>query len=99
MAIANSCYIRNIQKSEQALLKKVGKKFSLNTTPSILMRVLKEFFNDQKTIEKQSRTILKLEQELSEAREELKDYKREVKVLFDIEDELSEQKNKLLQAI
>jgi len=35
MAIANSCYIRNIEKAEQTLLKKADVKFSLNTTSSI----------------------------------------------------------------
>tara|TARA_R110000822_G_scaffold186169_2_gene325275 strand:+ start:951 stop:1214 length:264 start_codon:yes stop_codon:yes gene_type:complete len=65
MAIANSCYIRNIQKAEQTLLKKADVKFSLNTTSSILMRVLKEFFPNQITIEKQSENIQKLERELA----------------------------------
>ena len=92
MAIANSCYIRNIEKAEQTLLKKADVKFLLNTTSSILMRVLKEFFPNQITIEKQSENIQKLERELA-------DFKKQVCEICQIGAELKTNRDQLFKVL
>ena len=92
MAIADSCYIRNIQKAEQTLLKKADVKFSLNTTSSILMRVLIEFFPNQITIEKQSENIQKLARELA-------DFKKQVCEVCQIGAELKTKRDQLFKVL
>lgn len=95
MAIATSCYIREIKKEDKALLKKAGKIFNLNTTPSILMRLLKEFFSNRKLIEKQEKQIAKLDGQLYKAVQELENYKFEVGHMFKLENELNKQREKI----
>jgi len=99
MAIAKQCYIRDVSKKHQNLLKKAGGKFSLNTSPSILMKVLEEFFVREKTIEKQDQEIFRLKRELSNAREELANFKIEVGTIFQIENELKIKKDQIAKAL
>jgi len=65
MAIAKQCYIRDLSKKHQTLLRKAGSKFSLNTSPSILLKVLEEFFVREKTIDKQEQEIFRLKRDCS----------------------------------
>ncbi len=99
MAFKSSCYLRDISKVDQTLIKKAGAIFRLNTTPSVLMRVLKEFFNDKKTIEAQNKKIEKLKGELFEAQQELSNFKKEVEDVFKIEKELNTKRTKILKML
>ena len=99
MAIAKQCYIRDVPKKHQTLLKKAGAKFSLNTSPSILLKVLEEFFVRERTIEEQAREISTLKRELSSAREELTNFKIEVGTIFQIENELKNKKDQIANTL
>ena len=84
MAIASSCYLRNITKTDQKLLIKAGDIFNLNTTPSILMRLLSEFFTQRKTIEERDNKIESLKKELDKAQEDLENLKEQVSTYIDL---------------
>ncbi|MEE9361358.1 MAG: hypothetical protein V3U92_02035 [Cellulophaga sp.] len=99
MGIQASCYLREITKADQNLLKKAGAIFRLNTTPSVLMRVLKEYFINQKTIDTQTKKIEKLTGQLIEAQQELGEFKKEVGAMFKAEKELNIKRDKILKSL
>ncbi len=99
MAITNDTRVRNISPTNVKLLKKLSKIFEINTTTGVFLRLIPEYFENQKEIQQLRKKNTKLEQELANSKIELEALQGNVKTFFEIQERAKSQKEALIRAI
>ncbi len=99
MAITNDTRVRNISPTNVKLLKKLSKIFEINTTTGVFLRLIPEYFENQKEIQQLRKKNAKLEQELTTTKTELDVLQGSVKAFFEIQEKANLQKEALLNAV